>query len=90
MVKLVNAAEARANTGYFTRAEKAQILEVYRLLAVARQEMQTDDSFVFSKVRILSFSPGQRGVHTGGGMLSSLACGFRSGAAKCMAPNEVK
>lgn len=50
VMKLVACAEARASSGYFNRAERAQITEVYRLIGSTRNEMMTDDSFVFSKV----------------------------------------
>ena len=50
VLKLVAAAEALVAAGYFNKAERAQIHEVYYVLGVVRNEMQTDDNFVFSKV----------------------------------------
>ncbi len=44
------AVDALAQTGYFLRPERLQIAEVYAPLGVLCNEMQTDDSFVFSKV----------------------------------------
>lgn len=50
VMKLAFAGEAHAAAGYFSRAEKAVVLGVWHHLAITRNEMQTDDSFVFSKV----------------------------------------
>jgi hypothetical protein len=50
VMKLATIAESHAGEGYFSRAEKAVILDVWHHLAITRNEMQTDDSFVFSKV----------------------------------------
>jgi hypothetical protein len=54
VMKLAAVAESHATEGYFSRAEKAVILNVWHHLAITRNEMQTDDSFVFSKVRVIS------------------------------------
>jgi hypothetical protein len=51
-MKLTAAAEALAAAGYFSRAERAQITSVYRLLGGVCNEMHTDDSFVFAKARV--------------------------------------
>lgn len=49
-MKLALIAESHAAEGYFSRAEKVVILNVWHHLAITRNDMQTDDSFVFSKV----------------------------------------
>lgn len=51
VLKLLASVHARVAAGYFNRAEKQQVNEVYQLIGGTRNEMLTDDSFVFSKVR---------------------------------------
>jgi len=49
VMKLAAAIVAKAQVGFFNKAERLQINRVYVPLAVTRSEMNTDDGFVFSK-----------------------------------------
>jgi hypothetical protein len=48
-MKLVHSLDKRAEQ-LFSRAQRGQ-LEVYRIVGFLQNEMHTDDSFVFNKVR---------------------------------------
>ncbi|KAF5837027.1 hypothetical protein DUNSADRAFT_4952 [Dunaliella salina] len=50
VIKLLASAQSRVESGYFNKAERLMVTEVFHLIGGVRHQMQTDDSFIFSKV----------------------------------------